>query len=364
MSPRAIAIQAFLVLLSLLALSILSSPPTARWYGGCLGALSILLLLFSRIRARGSVLLAGIVPLLLAASPWLVGARHPGGLAWSPDWRAGFTHGDLDSVLVILIGSTTAFTAIYFSSLIDAAYVRPLLAGRGRDRRMPGQSSLMPCQSSLDQRWTGLTAVWLMHRLLATLGFVLGLTVVVTITVKHWVVPNDNPTTAAGIAAAATLLAGFYLTRARSVIAFAPNPALSVGDAVELIDEGTHQARRYYVQDVALEGIKLLALSADDTSPKASDSVWPSHDRMLDLLDVLKALRARQRFTPCGRSLAQCKRVNPYCQFKPDSNAGTAAGPDGDPTGLRAWQAAALIGLGAMLAAGRHQGSQSTRRSG
>ena len=70
----------------------------------------------------------------------------------------------------------------------------------------------MPCESSLHERWRSLTGIWLMHRLLATLGFVLGLTLVVTISVKNWV-QNIDQTTAAAVAAAASLLAGFYLTR-------------------------------------------------------------------------------------------------------------------------------------------------------
>jgi hypothetical protein len=368
MSFRTLAFQAFCVLVNLLAMSVLSSPPTARWYGAYVGGISILLMLGSLFSAPrnppGRLLRAGIWPVIIAASPWLAGAGDAGGLFWSPHWRAGIAEEDLDSVLIILIGSTTAFTAIYLSSLVDAGYVRPLVSGRGRDPEMP-------CQSSLKDRWKRLTVVWLMHRLLATLGFVLGLTVVVTITVTRWIVPNDNQTTAAGIAAAATLLAGFYLTRARSVIAFAPNPALSVGDAVDLIDEGTDHDRRYYVQDVSLEGIKLLELPDGDATPKARQSVWPTHDRMLDLPDVLKVLRKRHRFTPCGNCAAQCKRVNPYCRFKTeiedasraDVKANATASPDGGATGVRGWLAVALVLLGGILGSGGRTGVQRKRRS-
>jgi hypothetical protein len=205
----------------------------------------------------------------------------------------------------------------------------------------------------MDARWKGLTARWFMHRLLATLGFVLGLTVVVTITVKHWVVPNENQTTAAGIAAAATLLAGFYLTRTRAVIAFASNPALHVGDAVLIIDEGTQHVRRYYVQDVALEGIKLLELTNEDTTRKVGDSTWPGHDRMLDLPDVLKVLRARDRFTPCGNCAAQCKRVNPSCRFRPEIEATLGMrvnAPRAATRGPRRWLGVGLILIGGRLA--------------
>lgn len=375
MSPRAIAVQAVLVAVNLVAMSVLASPMTARLFGICLAGLAVLVLLLSRVRVKGGVFLAVCVVAVVALCPWLaatelhqravaapanpaVTSQHQApraaprstswvandGWVWSPRWRYGIAGGDREAVLVILIGSTTAFAAIFLSSLVDAAYVAPLMAGRWRSPKAPG----MPCQSSLDGRWKSLTAMWLMHRLLATLGFVLGLTVVVTITVKRWVVPNDNQTAAAGIAAAATLLAGFYLTRARSVIAFAPNPALAVGDAVELVDEGTNHVRRYYVQDVSLEGIKLLELSDDDTSPNAGPVFWPPHDRMLDLPDVLKVLRSRRRFTPCGHTLSTCNRVNPYCPFKDDAPL-TPSPPSTTPTGVRGWLAAALVLLGAVV---------------
>ncbi|MGO9247581.1 MAG: hypothetical protein ACLP7W_03185 [Solirubrobacteraceae bacterium] len=330
MSFRTIAVQAILLIVNLLAMSVLSSPLTARWYGASIAFISVALLMLScwwtAPTHRRGPLRAGIWPVIIVAVPWLVGTSHAGGLLWSPHWRAGIARRDLDAALTIVIGSTTAFAAIYLSSLVDAAYIRPLVSGRGR-----GCNAAMPCQSSMSERWKGLTARWLMHRLLATLGFVLGLTVVVTITVKHWIVTNENQTTAAGIAAAATLLAGFYLTRARSVIAFAPNPALHVGDAVELIDEGTQHVRRYYVQDVALEGIKLLELTDEDRTPKENDPIWPSHDRMLDLPDVLRVLRTRKRFTPCGKCAAQCKRVNPYCQFKKEIETAMCAAPHSPP---------------------------------
>ena len=174
----------------------------------------------------------------------------------------------------------------------------------------------MPCESSLHECWTSVTGIWLMHRLVATLGFVLGLTLVVTLAVKSWVQSIDQ-TTAAAVAAAASLLAGFYLTRARSVMAFSANPPLCVGDAVEVIDEQTEHVRRYYVQDVSLEGIKLLEVTEGDHSPKRCDPVWPSHDRMLDLPDALKMLRTRRRFGPCRGDQEGCKRVNPHCRHRP-----------------------------------------------
>jgi hypothetical protein len=326
MSFRSIALQAILLIVNLLAMSVLSSPQTARWYGASVALISGLLLALSLVWTdrRQGLLQAAVWPAIIVAVPFLAGASRQGGLLWSPHWRAGIAHQDLDAVLTIVVGSTTAFAAIYLSSLVDAAYIRPLVSGRGRN-------VAMPCQSSMSERWKGLTARWLMHRLLATLGFVLGLTVVVTITVTHWVVPNENQTTAAGIAAAATLLAGFYLTRARSVIAFAPNPALHVGDAVELIDEGTQHVRRYYVQDVSLEGIKLLAITDRDRTTKANDPTWPGHDRMLDLPDVLRVLRARHRFRPCGNCTDACKRVNPYCRFKVEIEAAAQAAGEGPP---------------------------------
>jgi hypothetical protein len=310
----------------LTAMAVLSSPFTARLYGAAM-ALIILVLPAVGDRARdertqGKEWIGfALAALLVAGVPWLVGAERwepaatarSGGLLWDPRWRAGIAGEDLDSVLVILIGSTTAFAAIYISSLIDFVYVQPLMSGSGKGPA----GTRMPCQSSMHLRWKTVSRIWLAHRLFSTLGFVLGMTVVVAIAVTRWVTDVDE-TTAAAVAAAATLLAGFYLTRARSVMAYLQNPSLWVGDAVEVIDEETSWTRRYYVQDVSLEGFKLIELpaGADDNTPKRHEPIWPSHDRMLDLPDILRLVRTRRRFLPCGDCPSRCKRVNPSCPLK------------------------------------------------
>ena len=314
------------VLLGLAVMAVLSSPLTARIYGGAVAILILLMVGISQLFKRGGKRVtewvgAGKQAFVIAVFPWLFAAdraaydhgwMRSGGILWDPRWRSGITHVDRDPVLVICIGLVTAITAIFLSGVVDRVLVLPLMRGEGKGP----PATAMPCQSSTHRRWKHVSRVWLAHRLLSTLGFVLGMTVAVTLSVATWVVGDIDETTAAAIAATATLLAGFYLTRARAVMAYIQNPGLWVGDTVEIVDEGTNSTRRYYVQDVALEGAKLLEITDDDRTPRRDDGVWPSHDRMLDLPDVHRVVRGRRRFVPCEDCPSLCKRVNPECKFK------------------------------------------------
>jgi hypothetical protein len=312
MSLTAIFWQGVLVLANLLAMSTLASPRTAAWFGVVIAALTLLgafvAVGLASTRPRWQVAVVVCVACAFVLSPLAV-ADTPHGWVVKVTWAGGIAASDEETVLAILIGSTVAFSALFLSSLVDFAWVLPQMSGS------TGSRAQMPCQSSLDPRWKGVTGNWLFHRLLAVLSFVLGLTVVVTLSTKQWI-QNIDQTTAAALAAAATLLAGFYLTRARAVMAYTRNPALWVGDQVSLIDEGTNNVRSYYVMDVALEGVKLLDLEKLPTERVRDDRGWLTHDRMLDLPDAPKLLRTRTRFPPCGDGPDGCKRVNPYCKWR------------------------------------------------
>lgn len=222
------------------------------------------------------------------------------------------------TVYAMHIAAATALGIVYLSSLIDWFYVRPRLQGFA--------ARPMPCERSGHECWRGVTRVWLLHRLLAMLAFVIGLTVVVALAAYRWIDGIDDAL-ATAIAAAATILAGFYLTRATSTLALAIRPALHVGDKVRIAEpfnftEEDGAAPYYYVVDVALEGVRLLRLDASDEIHASSAAAtapaggqMPEHDRLIDISDVTKLVRARGRFLPCTPP-GGCKRVNPLCPYK------------------------------------------------
>jgi len=316
LNPITIVAQSIFLAVLLGLLRVLDSPTTATIFagavlavGGAVGTVDW----FVRARVRGwrprafrrrrdrllrclvpgSFGIVALVPLLIPGLP--------------PFDEISVAEPDRHFTLQMAVAASSAFTIIYMSSLVDGFYVVPHLRG---DR-----SGAMPCESSLSPLWRRVTRVWLLHRLVAALGFVASLTTVVALAANE--LASINQIVAAAIAAAATVLAGFYLTRAPSVIALAISPAIRVGDKVQLAEEfnvtgaGTPS---YYVVDVGLEGVSLLELGDDDRAIAGRDP-GRSYDRVLDVQDVIRLLRARSRFGPCSE--ACCRQVNPHCPRRP-----------------------------------------------
>jgi hypothetical protein len=214
---------------------------------------------------------------------------------WTPGSRAD-TGTEIASALAI------AVSALFVSTLVDWFYVIPLLRESNDEERML-------CRSSMASQWGTVTKVWLFHRLGAILGFVLGLVAAVTLLAVKLI--HFNSVAGGAIAALTTIIAGYYLTRAGAVIAFAVRPAFHVGDKIQLMsDNEVERDRTYFVVDVAMEGARLLEVQGPhDVVPDQLDS-WREHDRILDFLDAAKVVWRRRVFEPCA---GECKRVNAYC---------------------------------------------------
>jgi hypothetical protein len=202
-------------------------------------------------------------------------------------------------VYAITLLAALAAAAILLSSLIDWYYTAPALRA---DRR--------PCNSSLDDQWRNLTRVWLLHRVIASLMFVGASIGVVALAANHWVT-DLNEVVAAALAAAATVLAGFYLTRFPFAMGFLINPPLQVGDKIWLAEPFPLPGRTppYYVVDISIEGVKLRELS--DDGGVAATGGDRSHDRVLELTEAHKLIRRRDAFAGCANTT--CAGVNPYC---------------------------------------------------
>lgn len=222
----------------------------------------------------------------------------------------GISVADVDesTVKALFIAASAALAAVYLSSLTDRYYISPRMRGSHWD-------GAMPCTPSPAAAWSRVTRIWLLHRMLANLSFVAGGTIAVAVTANHWIGPLNEPI-AAAIAATATILAGFYLTRTAPVIALIINPTVEVGDALDLAEEFDVRDKypTYYVVDVALEGLKLLK---HDYRAPAARPPRLTHDRVLDVTDVSKLLRERLPEKPCSSTRVQdCRLVNPHCPHR------------------------------------------------
>lgn len=295
LKPYPIAIQSVVVAALLLLQRRLVGVPTAELFSVVVFATAATLELSNRrervstLPHRGGHRLVAGSPLLVLA-PWLPTIVPPSGFKSD------------STVVAITLAATAAASVIYLSSLVDWFYVVP---------RMRGARGKMPCTHSLDSCWGSITRVWLLHRLTAMLVLVVANAAIVGLAANRWLLGKDNKVIAGGIAAAATVLAGYYLTRAASVIAFVQHPPLQVGDKIQLAAEFTETDpdRSYYVVDVALEGVRLLALDAYDRVLYPAQAA-KTHDRVLDIADVARLLRSRRAFGACD---VKCKHANPHC---------------------------------------------------
>lgn len=232
-------------------------------------------------------------------------------------------HGAHRAAIEIGVALAITFSSVFVSTLVDWFYVAPML-------RQGDDAETMLCRSSLAKQWRSVTQVWLFHRLLATLGFVLGLVAAVVLLASRLIELDQVGAAgiaqvgAAGIAALTTVLAGFYLARARHVIAFAVRPAFHVGDKIQLVsDDQQERARTYFVVDVALEGPRLLEVRGDDDEVPDQWNAWREHDRVLDFAEAAKLVWRRRRLVSCHPE--HCKRVNAYCPSNQEPPGGPSA---------------------------------------
>jgi TRAP-type mannitol/chloroaromatic compound transport system permease small subunit len=248
-----------------------------------------------RAESRGQSWLPPVIALVVVALP--LAAQH-----WTPSKAVG-SPGELGrdhtyAVLAMTVLACAIFSVMWLSTTVDRCYVLPRLAG-GKGKR--------PCTHSLDSCWRLLTRLWFLHRLFAAVTLVASTIAIVTIAANEWVL-SLNQVVAAALAAATTVLGGFYLTRLPFAVAMIANPPVNVGDKVLLAEMFSQSGDLpyYYVSEISLEGVKLVELDGAHRTRRQSDRPY---DRLLDLGDIHKLLRIRDAFTPCR----ECKGVNAYC---------------------------------------------------
>lgn len=203
---------------------------------------------------------------------------------------SGFVHvgAHPSLVLTMTLIALTAAALVYLSSLIDWFYVRPHF-----------EHSFWPANDGrTDRRWRMVTRVRLVHRLIAVLGVLGGATSIVALAANAWVSKPLGDTAAAAISAVATIIAGYYLVRAAPLVALATNPLIQICDVVELAEEfnvsDPPSSRRYFVVDIAWEGVKLLELPRLWSPGTVLAPRAPHYDRMVDVGEIAKLLRRRR----------------------------------------------------------------------
>lgn len=208
--------------------------------------------------------------------------------------------------LAMLLIAIAAAILVYASTLTDWFYVRPYLSG--------GCGSI--CMTSLEDQWRGVTRIWLLHRALAVLGAIAAITALTTLAANTWIRPLDE-VLAGAIGGIAAIVAGYYLTRAASLLAIAINPPVQVGDVIQIAEEfNVHEPgepREYFVVDVALEGVKLLQLQRGDRIARQGPDAKRTHDRSVDVLEISKLLRGRRAVRPCE---GKCQLLTKHCGCK------------------------------------------------
>jgi MFS family permease len=210
------------------------------------------------------------------------------------------------TALAMILIAAVAGDLIYMSTLTDWFYVRPYLRG--------GCGSI--CATSLEDQWRGVTRIWLLHRALAVLGAIAAVTALTALAANTWIRPIDE-VVAGAIGGVAAVIAGYYLTRAASLLAIAINPPVQVGDVIEIAEEFNvyepDELREYFVVDVALEGVKLLRLGRDHLITRSGPDAKRTHDRTVDVMDISKLLRGRRAVKPCAD---KCQKLTEHCDCK------------------------------------------------
>jgi hypothetical protein len=331
------AMQGSFVALSVAALALLGSAPFALGLAVSLLVWSVAMgvTYLSSRRANRPAFRPGEVTVLLA---WLVGAGVPGTVAAVVAFGSVLDVRSPSTLAFSLtIGPLAAFLTIMFaSSLVDWYYTTPRLSGLVREP---------PCRSPNDDVWLRLTGIWYAHRWFTAFAVVAGITIalgaltgiafylLVMALLETWDVGTAKEPIAAlaaslgGLAvmvggwlrAFASWFPGDYGNALRRVSTLALHPPYAVGRYVA-VRPAAGAAKKGYVLDVAVEGIKLVPLSEITTAGKQRGIPRWMTIRTAELADAT--------ITPIAGSYCsteRCLRINDkYCLRSQQRPAGRA----------------------------------------
>jgi hypothetical protein len=245
--------------------------------------------------------------MLLAALPGLLG------LDWSAD--------PVRLVATIALCTSIAATTVYLSALVDWYWILP---------RVSGVVCLGPCENGGEERWTYVTAHWIVHRVLAELVVSAA---VVAIPAAMAASTSGKTQVAWGVGAAAftaaVSLREKYLLPA---IFDAGDPPAKVGDVVRVRHEAAERDQWdwAYVADVSLAGYKVVLLDGTRKNRQFAHKA----DFLLSPTEIRKTRRATtdEQAPPCSpddSGTPACLGVNWYCHQNHLAHRQSIPMPDG-----------------------------------
>jgi|ERR1035438_3781222 hypothetical protein len=204
-----------------------------------------------------------------------------------------------------------ALSAVFISSLVDWYWILPRVGGLG--------DHAAPCESP-GERWKYPTAIWLLHRGLATALVVASIAAVPFFLAATLGDPATKTVlSVVGVAVGAGMTA--LNQRGLASITNAFNQPIYVGDTILVNQPGEGEGspmvrRRAYVVDISVQGLKYQYLHGDEYDGPQFER--KGHGPVLggDEYRAIERLEGTAA-VPCGRDGRGCSCVNWYCRNNP-----------------------------------------------
>jgi hypothetical protein len=203
----------------------------------------------------------------------------------------------------LIIGLTAASGVIYCSALVDWYWVLP---------RVSGVFGPAPCEAPGQERWAGVTNIWLFHRAVATFTVM-----AVLAGVPAFMAGSSHNGTQTVIWAFVSLTLTIAYNRLYDGVlasfSHALNAAVEVGDTVRVREDFEDpDLVDAYVVDMSVQGLKYVPLP-NCCPPKRG---FAQKGQLLRWDDADKVRRAAPEYAPCSDP-DHCQAVNWYCHRNP-----------------------------------------------
>jgi hypothetical protein len=208
-------------------------------------------------------------------------------------------------VQAFLVAGAAALSAVFISSLVDWYWILPRIGGLGDHEA--------PCEAP-GERWKYPTAIWLLHRGLAT-----ALVVAIIAAVPLYLAGILGSTSTKTILSVVALAVGGGMAtlnqKGLASLTSAFNQPIFVGDTVLVNQPGEGEGapvvrRRAYVVDVSVQGLKYQYLEGDDyNGPPFERKGHGPVERSNEYQAITRTEGALA--VPCRE---YCKGVNWYCR--------------------------------------------------
>ena len=212
-------------------------------------------------------------------------------------------------VKALIIGLPIAIGAIYASSLVDWYWILP---------KVSGLAGPAPCEEPGQERWAGLTNLWLFHRSAATTI----VTAVIAGVPGYLAGTSHNGAAGTAYALVGSALAIGYnsvTSGIKQAFFYAFNTTVQVGDVITVrADPADAELQPAYVVDVSVQGLKYKTLRRESNELP----LFLKKGFQMPFEEV-KALTPNRRVENPGVLCPgpdQCQAINWYCHRNPLAN--------------------------------------------